>query len=1364
MAGLNLSNKLVGAGAQASTDFANAQANASVQFTGELALNRGLQIEIGIGAFTEASAAFSKFINASIKGTAFARASAGVQFQLPFNLFKDFGFIAKAQAIAEVGAGVEAGIGISIGDFIRIIERVPEMQGLPIKLIIMFLEEVDVSAKFGISVSLAAKAHANFNVTGRVIDVNGQPPGFFYNMSAGVGLLKGVAKSMTAGVQFKDFRRFYGRATDLTVDSTIQYLQDSLPENYKQYNPVLGAFAPVAKIAMRTAFEIGSTIASSNVTGSKDETQQFCNESIKIILEEVQRFIYQQIVNFACAQIRAIIELEINGLTNGAWDNTYAQRVSLSDALMDMPQEPFQPTPENFLYWEDLIKKAIAFAVKLYENEAKVTDEIAEGISLLYCAAELLFEAIVSKVNNASAYAGTIVTGTVTATTQSFNGPLRSQPDELIKKFINVRLGNRPADDLTYDNLLDFIINDVIIDSLIDNVPAVEEFISIFEDDFVGLSRDLLKTFLRNTAAFVGSGNGNMDATETLRLVVSALDKFITDKFKAEVLPLVLGQISNPMIKMYFEEVLFGAVMYAKDMGLKTLINWEEKTPSKDDFTEALSGIMMLLMGRSVIVLGDAFLTHLQEIIQGACDQLASDIKNNTGNIAPIAHLITDEDLKRLITDCLTIAGEVLGPFPSDTRTRVRQLLYQTIEPLNPVADVSIFDRLADQCFIPNGDKLQSLAYEFANISKDRFILFATRFVGAIANYILEKLEELILAAIDLILNWETHLAESLRILADFLRDLRRHVIELNAAMISAMSTLEDFMHSFLNTLGSSDLRTRIKNDLKTKFVDKTFSALEDNDIYNILPGFIKTGLEDGVNGVVSGLLNNPIVNPIFDIIAVIANELDDLLPDFRQLKPTDNLPPKVLGLILDKIEEKLSDHFGSTSPQINVGLDFSYEEYYLDWDLKVHSKTKHVHISLGAIKLNFDVFIDLIRSAINALDFYTTALNEACFKLADFLAAELDLIAKQLEHDENQTEHDRVNKINSEHNNDPKDICILSPTDMAHFDDVADIKIHLGGMSASNLGINTGEMQTIYIYLNSKMILPKSLIVEEAINEQKPGIHLNDFDLRALPGFQSSKNVFKNNRTTIVLNTAEHVVSEKKASQPKTSSEKMYFNNYTFNEHPSTLNSFSKAKIANDGKPTHTKQNVGKDKNGRSITNHNIINLKPGKNLTTIQIGKIVNEIKPGLYLSFKAYPNELINGLNVLNVVVIERGGNRHQKSVTFSFDETVVADKPVKGDKIDKPIGEKGKAIPHLPDIKLGKSINVGKGRSMKPVTFTVNVKKVKKGVEVIEKKKVKSILPVTSAAILKSNQKAVTYLNKQLEMNIKSLSIKKPEKIK
>ena len=85
MPGQDFSRPLVGAGASVQNDFASAEANAGVDFIGSAQLKRGFKTDIGITAFTNASAGVSKFIAANIEGTAFASARAGVQGQLLLN-------------------------------------------------------------------------------------------------------------------------------------------------------------------------------------------------------------------------------------------------------------------------------------------------------------------------------------------------------------------------------------------------------------------------------------------------------------------------------------------------------------------------------------------------------------------------------------------------------------------------------------------------------------------------------------------------------------------------------------------------------------------------------------------------------------------------------------------------------------------------------------------------------------------------------------------------------------------------------------------------------------------------------------------------------------------------------------------------------------------------------------------------------------------------------------------------------------------------------------------------------------------------------------------------------------------------------
>jgi hypothetical protein len=106
----NISQQLLGAGASAKNDWTKAQAETSLTFTGHAEFRRGFEIEIGLNALATADAGLTKFIDATVRGNAFAEAKAGLQLQLPLNLFDQFGLAVGAQAVAQAAAGIEAGL------------------------------------------------------------------------------------------------------------------------------------------------------------------------------------------------------------------------------------------------------------------------------------------------------------------------------------------------------------------------------------------------------------------------------------------------------------------------------------------------------------------------------------------------------------------------------------------------------------------------------------------------------------------------------------------------------------------------------------------------------------------------------------------------------------------------------------------------------------------------------------------------------------------------------------------------------------------------------------------------------------------------------------------------------------------------------------------------------------------------------------------------------------------------------------------------------------------------------------------------------------------------------------------------------
>lgn len=1271
MPGVTLSRPLLEAGASAKCDFAAADARTGLDFDLDLKFRRGAKLEVGLAAYADASAEFSKFIRASIEGSAFAEARAGVQLQLPLNLFDEFGFSVRAEAIAQAAAGLEVNLGLSVGDFVALAKRDPDFFGVPLEVFMLFLEEVSIGGAFEVNVSASAKAHASISVAGTIIEKAGEKAGFYYTVDAGVGLAAGVGMGGKFGLEFKDFRRFFGRAVDVAVDKTVDDIAQivapvgasSAPRD--ELRKWLKVFAPVAKISLRTAYDLGLKITEHNPGATQGDMGQLCNAAIKTLLEEAQRYIFGRLLDAACDSLRAQLEQHAQRVGPLAWGALLPTRNELADKLLAMPSEPFQDNPDNIQYWTDVVSKTLALVAALGNPDPR----LHASVSIVYAASELLLAAIRAKVNTASAYAGAIGAGRVATDTQPFVGnPVNQGTAELR---VVIAGSDRP---ISYDDLIAFLASSAVVDPILAAVPELKGFVEVFETEFGRTGREVLALLVKNAAAFdlAGAGAAQVDPHTLLMKIVAALDNYLLHRFEAQVLPVLLSEITDPNLRLYVHEVLYAAVVYTKDVGLKSLLNWSDPARGFDneDFTESLAGVLMLLVGRTVVVTGDTFLTALQEGAQKACAEVAAKLRNNHADVARFG---IPAELIDIAIDSLEVGGAVLGPLPAETRTRVRRLLYQVFEPIPLGQETSFLERLADDFFIPKEADLRALTDELTAISKERFVLFAREFVSRIGNYILELLEEFILAVVDLILNWENTLANSLNKLAALLQSLESRLVDLNRQVTALFIEAQSAINAFLSLLSGPDVQSKVKSEVKSRLVDKALDELEDNDVYKWLPGGIKSSIRGLVGGAVNAAMQNPIIDPVFDAVRAIASEAHELLPDVRELDPEENLPEQLMELVLNRLETRLRSHFDGGKPGISLALDYTYSVWVLD-DIfgNGHWENRHIHISLGAVKVNLNPFLDIVRAAISSLDFYHDALDDACFKLADAMAKELELAATKLERNKKKAKKDSLQRISDEHNNDPKEIAILTPASMEHFTSLIEFRVHLGGVPLSYLGLGEDEANRVLIYLNGNLIPLKSLVVEESLSVLNEERHKADIDFGMIPGHVVGevttdariRNSFVNARARIIADTAASIPTQRSNKDALYRTTSFVFGIAAVSEQTAAKWAYAPSPSTGAARIA-LKRAYGGDKAGRVVQSYDFDNLRPGALKPASAVQDILANRLPGILLQFRAAPDEapIVEGVNVFTVVVIEKGGHRHQQSVTFTVGVPVKSRKPRK-----------------------------------------------------------------------------------------------------
>ena len=228
----------------------------------------------------------------------------------------------------------------------------------------------------------------------------------------------------------RDFRRFYGRAVDLTLTSVEDGLADLLRDERPELVPVVRAMAPVAATALRVAYELRLLHREKPARPGSQAALTLSNHCVGIVLEEAQRFLFRTCIEAGLERLRKLVTDEVPALAAGVWDGLRPERSALADALRRMPNDPFQPTEDNAVYWAELLDAATALIAGLAASASRQGhDADIRGLSMIFAAVKLLTQAIRTRINHAEAYAFAIgAGGASTPAPQPFTGAVEAPP------------------------------------------------------------------------------------------------------------------------------------------------------------------------------------------------------------------------------------------------------------------------------------------------------------------------------------------------------------------------------------------------------------------------------------------------------------------------------------------------------------------------------------------------------------------------------------------------------------------------------------------------------------------------------------------------------------------------------------------------------------------------------------------------------------------------------------------------------------------------------------------------------------------------------------------------------------------------
>ena len=1220
---VRLDQDVFAAGGTVATDWAQAGGSAQVTIAAGAQINRGINFDLGISALANVDAGVGRFLSAELSGQASASASVAAQIQVPMNLFGEIGFAVRLQAIAELAAAVQVSLGLKVGDFLELAGNDSKMRGLPVDLLRVFLSEIDIKAGLYAKAALTAQAYAQLVITGTAI---AQParnlrPGFNIVAGMGVGLKAGAGFRVFAAMEFADFSRFVARSVDVLVDGACREAAAGLPAGDATSRALLQAARPAFKMALRTAYELGEFIAVNAPQANAAGAEQVALRCAQVALEEGQRFLLEGLTDAALQALRTALQDWMAPPLNARWRAARAARRALSDHLDGFPAEPFDGATATEAYWNTLVTRIVDLATAMAGSTLDPPTQ--RFIAVLWSAAQL---ALVAARRVTRADASLRVIGLPPRQVHApFQGSLSVQPPQIVRDHIRGSLAAAPTGALQLGHLVEFLTADAALDFLRQQNPGVDRFLGAMTGPLGSLANDVARTFLRNIGSAVVAG-GRPDAQATLEAIAASLRRFVGTQIHEELAPVLRANLlSRPDVKTYFDEVFLPTTDFTLDTVFGAALDWSRRGADRERLKEALSGILMKLVGRSLVATADIMVTEAQRQMQGILNGLADNVEAPNGIVRQLSRAanlpVPVSEIAELTADALRIGGEVLGPLSDSQRAKIRTLMYRVIDPVPVDAGTSFMRQLADSAFLPNAEAMMELATELGSVGGERFLQFVIKLVELIGRKILDELSAVIDAAGAQIQQWYEDTRQALEELQQQIGRLAAEIERLANQVARDFDRAVDDLLGALAPLATPSGRRTFKARLADQVIDDAFALLDDNYVYRTLaPASVRGAIRAAARSAVESALDNDILDGVLDIVGEVAEEIDSLIDDVRDLDPRRDLAEQIGNLLLNRLTDAIYDNLGR-DPHINVGFDVTV------------LGTRH-RLLLGRIDVPIDAVVDGLRAAIRQLDAFEDAVRDAAGALASAFAGEARLQTAETERTNKAAAQARLGVQRAELEAAPRSVKILSPTSGSAAAGSMRIRIEVEGLSPAAVEDQPDRPSVVSVFLNGRELPLSSFTVTETGTTAPPV-------LRPVPGTYDPRLELDLRPYRGVLRTpakgARNVPGRAAASLAAIAAKRASIR-------PVELPPGSTPLAPPKGKAALPGSKPAKRADRRF-----------GSPLTLTQIGRLANQAVGSIVLSCLLSGSEIQEGLNTLVVAVVLPGGSRLETACTF-FGETV------------------------------------------------------------------------------------------------------------
>jgi hypothetical protein len=752
------------------------------------------------------------------------------------------------------------------------------------------------------------------------------------------------------------------------------------------------------------------------------------------------------------------------------WTSSLIQRRALADHLRTFPLEPFDGEPATEAYWNTLVSRVVDVATAL--TGPNIDAPTQRLIAVLWASAQL---ALVAMRRAVRADASLRVIGQPPRQAQaSFSGGVSAQPPALVRDHIRASLPTPPGGNLRLEHLVEFLCADAALDFLRQHNPGVDTFLSSLTGPLGARANDVARQLLRNIGSVVADNSGQLDARLTFAAMTNGLRQLALQEIRGQLAPILRERmLARPDLKTYFDEVFMPSVEFTLNTVFAMVENWPQHGSDRDRLKEALSGVLMKLVGRSVVVTADIMVAAAQSQMNVIMNDLADHVDAPNGIVAVLSQEpnlpVAASEIAELVADALRIGAETLGPLSDVQRSRIRSLMYRAIDPLPLDADQAFLQLLAQDAFIPNSEDMLALSQELMAISAERFLIFVQKLLELIGRKFLEELGQVLEAAGRAVAQWLDEAQATLREIGQQIQDLIAEIDRLIDEVAAAFDEAVDDLLGALSHLATRSGRRKFRTKTADVLIGELLGSLEDNFVYReLVPGGVKANVRVMARDALELALDNAIVDQVLDVIGEVAEEIDSFVDDIRELDPDRDLAEQVGDLLLTRLTDALYDAFGD-DPRIDIEFDV------------VIAGFRH-RIDLGKIDVPVEAMVDGLRNAIRVLDVVEDSIRAAAGSLAVAFAKEEHLRSKEQERDELEITEARLKSQTRAFENVPRSVRILSPVVGAVVTGPVVLRIEIQGLTRQAVGEEADRPSAIHVYVNQRPLpLSRFTIAETA-------------------------------------------------------------------------------------------------------------------------------------------------------------------------------------------------------------------------------------------------------------------------------------------